>query len=196
VYEQQQDDTTPSIANAGFWARLLALVVDFLLVAVPVLVVVNVVLFPLETENLDPDPVPHETQIEDFAEYPLILGLLSAFFAFFWFWGRSPGMFLLGLRATAQRPERGSRWVSSAARGLLTALFIVSAFLLVGGGLADTSASWNPIDYLALGITATAVILGLMGYLALFLDKERRTLQDRVTGVRMVKARSESRSLP
>jgi hypothetical protein len=49
VYEQQQEDTTPSIANAGFWARLLALVVDFLLVAVPALVVVNLVLFPLET---------------------------------------------------------------------------------------------------------------------------------------------------
>ena len=177
----------PSSEPAGLWFRFLAMVIDFVIIAIPCSVVANLIVSSFESDNFEPNSGPRETSLEDFAGYPLFTLLFSACFAAFWYLGRSPGMAAVSLRAENKAPARRLSLRRAALRGFLTAIFLMSCLVLVFAGFADSGAPWNNVDYGVVFLTGSLVIAGLVGYFAALRDGERRTLQDRFTGVRVIR---------
>jgi hypothetical protein len=172
--------------NGGLMRRLFACLIDSTLALLLAAIVTNLIL----TSSNDFNAVearPHETKIEDFAGYPVIIALLGAFFAAFWFLGRSPGGLILRLRPSSQDSDDRPSLLSALLRGTLTAAFLLASIVLLASGFSDRGTAFNTMDYVAVVTSAAVVLLGALGYLWLLWDKERCTLQDRLSGVRVIR---------
>ncbi len=106
---------------AGFWIRLLAYVVDSLIVASPVaLIAFAVLLGPGQSLN-EIATSPTDPRISTIRLAALLVG--AAYFAFFWSLGSTPGMRLFGLRVV----DSSSRTTIGLGRALLRYLgFLIS----------------------------------------------------------------------
>ena len=174
--------------NAGFLRRCFACLIDATLALFVAAIVADLIL--LSSNDLNAvESRPQETEIEDFAGYPVIIALLGAFFAAFWFLGRSAGGLLLGVRPRSLNSDDRPGLLSALLRGTLTGAFLTAALVLLAGSFGDRGAAFNTIDYVAIVTSTTVVLLGALSYLWLLWDKERCTLQDRLSGVRVIRTR-------
>jgi uncharacterized RDD family membrane protein YckC len=167
---------------------MLAFTLDVAMLLMPLLLVTAVLASLLDVGGGAVPDESHETQLSDLVWVPPFLAILTAVFGGFWRLGRSPAMALLGLRATRQ--DGGPvTLLRAAARGLLTALFLASALVLPASGFSDQpAAGYNGLDYAIIWGSLAVFAASLLGYLCLLWDSTGQTLQDRLLGVKVVRA--------
>lgn len=165
----------------------MAFVVDMGIIYIPLGVVATLIFALGDTGESNPPAQPHETAPADLLWFPPFLALLTAVFGAFWWLGRSPAMALLGLRAMRLDGGRPSLRLA-AARGLLTACFLVAAFVLLSSGFSDAPANgYNTLDMALMWGAGGVCLASLAGYFALLWDERGQTLQDRLMGLKVVR---------
>jgi uncharacterized RDD family membrane protein YckC len=89
---------------AGFWIRLLAYIVDSLIVAIPIVIVAYVVLLGSGQSLNELATSPSDPRIGAIRLVAILVS--AAYFGFFWSLGSTPGMRLFGLRVVDSNSRR------------------------------------------------------------------------------------------
>ena len=179
--------TSDALVRASLPRRLMAFVVDLGIIYIPLGVVATLVFSLGDTAESNPPAQPHETGLADLLWFLPALALLTAVFGAFWRLGRSPAMALLGLRAMRLDGGRPA-FLQAASRGLLTAIFLFAAFILLSSGFSDPPANgYNTLDLAIIWGAAVICLASLAGYFALLWDGTGQTLQDRLLGLKVVR---------
>jgi hypothetical protein len=180
----QGPEPPKAMMTAGFMRRLAALCIDLPLALIPASLLSTLIAGFL-TEDDYSGTGEQPTRVEDFVGWTLLALFLGVLLSIFWWW-RSPGGLIFRISALTKENRIGPRVLTGIARGTFTSAALVAIFLLIIGGFSD-GGSYNVFDYSALAISASVFAAAVLGYAYILMDKERRSLQDRLLGVYIVK---------
>jgi uncharacterized RDD family membrane protein YckC len=113
-----------------------------------------------------------------------------AYFAFFLFLGRTPGMRVASIRMLDRQTGRAPGAGKALARSFAALLQAASVVVLFIFAFSDTPNPGYPAaDFAALAASLLVALGALLGHLWLLLDRDRRTLLDRLFGLSVVTSR-------
>ncbi|HXG35693.1 MAG TPA: RDD family protein [Dehalococcoidia bacterium] len=184
-------DSEAIVRSAGLRRRLLAFLIDVVALYFPISLAVALLvdLDPGEGGR-QPGEATNETDWSDLWWVPVTLAVIAGVFSLFWYFSRSPGMLLLGLKAVSHASSPAISPAQAVLRGTLTGLFLVSSFLVLAVSFSDPpSEGYNSTDFAVIYASLAVFVLGLLGYLWSLFDRKKLTFQDRLAGVSLIKTR-------
>jgi uncharacterized RDD family membrane protein YckC len=172
---------TQPVPYARFWPRFIALFIDWTIcVVIPILVAI----FAVSATRSDRSAL----SILDWLWAFLVVFLMLGYFTYFWARGQSLGMKAVGIRMISPRTERPPGVARAAVRAFLFLILLACAFILLSVGFSDPPAGGFSATNLAVIYFLLFLFLSsIVGYFWMIWDPKKQTLQDKLSGVVVVK---------
>lgn len=177
------------IPYAGFWRRFLASLVDWSVCLVMPIITTGTLILTMGRGT--------ERQALTWLWMPLTIAWFLGYFTSFMSRGRTLGMMASGTRVVDLETGRAPDARKALSRGFLTLLAGACLFLLLATGFSDPPEDGRSLVDQTIIYALTAVVLtGAGGRLWMLVDSKKQTLQDKLTGVAVIRTRPAAQTLP
>lgn len=120
--------------------------------------------------------------------FPSLLVMVPlGYFFLSYAWGRTPGMWVLGLRLVDLRSGGPPGLGRALLRSLLLLVFLLAPLVLLMFGFGDRPGGLSAADVTVIYLLLAVFVLGALGHLWMVVDGRRQSLQDKLLGLTVVR---------